>query len=123
MLKWFVDYKVAEAALKNPKRLIKEVEVWSELLPDAAVDENVDVHVIRKYFTADAWLVVVDVMTQKRSNPVYICKCCSQNLSKSSSIICDHCLSWYHITCVGLKKAPKAHYWYCRDCYKSPKII
>ena len=125
MLKWFVDCKIAEAALNNPKRLIEEeeIEVQSELLPDATIDENVEVNAIKKYFTADAWLLVEDVMAQKRKNPVFTCKLCSQNLSTSLSIVCDHCLTWYHITCVGLKQAPKVHYWYCRDCHKSPQII
>ena len=37
MLKWFVDHKVVEAALKKPNELIEEdkVEVHPERLPDA----------------------------------------------------------------------------------------
>lgn len=65
-LQWFVDAEVAEAAFTNPKRLIQEeVEIRKELIPDAAIDENVDVHIVRKHFTTDAWLSVMDVMTEK----------------------------------------------------------
>ena len=42
----------------NCKQLIKEesVEVQPENLPDAILDDHVDIHLIRKYFTNDAWL-------------------------------------------------------------------
>ena len=69
MLKWFVDGKVMAAAIKYPgKYLIEEehVETRPEQLPDAVLDENVDVHLIRKFFTHDAWLLVADVVKQKR---------------------------------------------------------
>ena len=51
MLKWFVDHKVVEAALKKPSELIEEdkVEVRPEKLPDALLDENVDIHLIRRF--------------------------------------------------------------------------
>ncbi len=54
--------------LKDCGKLIEEneVEVRPEKLPDAAIDENVDVHLIRKYFTSDAWLLVEDVLERKR---------------------------------------------------------
>ena len=36
----------------------KEVEVRPEYVPTAALDENVDVYIVRKFFTSDAWLTV-----------------------------------------------------------------
>ena len=80
----------------------ENVEVTARL-SDAVLDENVDVNLIR-YFTQEAWFVVMDVVGQNQSNPVYVCKRCYHDLV---SIVCDHCLSWDHLKCVGLKQPPK----------------
>lgn len=121
MLQWFLDKKVAAAVVENPDKLIEEehVEVRPERLPDGVLDENVDIHLIRRYFSSDAWLLVVDAVKQKQKNPAYICKCCSRDLEAEPSIACDHCLSWSHIKCVGLKCGPKKKHWYCRRCHQS----
>ena len=81
--------------------LIQEesVEFRPEKLPDGVVDENVDVHL---------WLLVNYVIAQKQTNPVFVCNSCSHDLDDSPSILCNHCLLWFHITCVGLKQSPKA---------------
>ena len=112
MLNWFVDGPVLEAATKHPRRLIgeEEVEVRPEVLPDATIDEGVDVHQIRKYFTTDAWTLLQEAVTTKRDNHVFKCNSCFHDLDESPSIVCDHCLFWYHINCVGLKQKPKSKY-------------
>ena len=122
MLTWFVDLGISSAVLRDPKQIIEEedVEVQPKFVSNAVLDENVDIHLIRKYFTDDAWLQVMNVVKQKRDNPVYTCKYCSHDLDESLSIVCDHCLSWFHIQCVGLKQSPKARYWFCRGCHESP---
>ena len=53
----FVDEDVAKRVTAS-KSLIeeKEVEVRPEYVPTAALDENVDVYIVRKFFTSDAWL-------------------------------------------------------------------
>ena len=86
MLAWFVSNEVAKAVLEDSKQLIQEtdVEVMPENLPDAILDENVDVHVIRWYFSNDAWLLVKDVVARKKSNPVYTCNDCSHDLHESN---------------------------------------
>ena len=59
---------------------------------NAVLDENADVSLIRRFFTNDAWLVVMDVVEQKQpANPVYVCKDC-HDLGEAPSIVCDHCL-------------------------------
>ena len=122
MLKWFVDEKTAETSIKNPNQLIEEedVEVRPEKLPDAILDENVDVHLIRKFFSQDAWLLVTEVVKQKQDKPLYVCLYCLHDLGEAPSIVCDHCLSWCHLKCVGLKHEPKMKHWYCRSCHDSP---
>ena len=65
ILKWFLEPEVVKAMLKKPNELVDEdqVEVYTpEKLPDAVLDENVDVHLVRRYFTNDAWLVIKDVI-------------------------------------------------------------
>lgn len=79
-----------------------------EQLPDAVLDENIDVNLIRRFFTNDAWLLVMDVVEQKQANPVFVCKDCYHDLGKALSIVCDHCLTWHHLKCVGLTNAPKS---------------
>ena len=60
---------------------------------NAVLDENVDVNLIRRFFTNDAWLVVMDVVEQKQpANPVFVCKDCYHDLGEAPSIVCDHCL-------------------------------
>ena len=51
MLGWFVDW-VVTAVLKDPKQLIQEtsVNIQPENLPDAVLDENVDIHLICCYY-------------------------------------------------------------------------
>lgn len=119
ILGWFVDEDVPEASYKSlGKKLIEEenVETRPERVLNAVLDENVDIHLIRKYFSNDAWLVVIDVFHQKQRSPVYVCKSCYRDLHKQPSIMCDQCLMWYHIHCTGLKHEP----WYCRDCHDCP---
>ena len=108
-------------ACKN-KVLIEEdqVEVRPELLPDAVLDENVDISLIHKFFTSDAWLLASDVVARRKLNPVYLCKICSHDVHESASVACDHCLCWFHLKCVGLKKEPKQKFWFCRTCYSLP---
>ena len=120
ILGWFVDKEEVTAVMKYPKNLIEEtsVEVLLEKLPDAVLDENVDINLVRHYFSNDAWILVQDVVTRKKRNPVYTCKTCQHDLNEFPAIVCDHCLSWYHMKCVGLKQNPKAKHWFCRDCYK-----
>ena len=62
--------------MKDRKLLIQDeqVEVMPERLPDVTLDENMDVHLERKFFTNDAWLLV---LSRKRANPLYLCNVCS----------------------------------------------
>ncbi len=95
MLQWFVSEDVPETTKKSRKYLFEEdVEVLPDLLPDAAIDENVNIHLIRKFFTKDAWMLIAEVVKQKQKNPVFSCKSCNHDLDEFPYISCDHCLSW-----------------------------
>ena len=113
MLKWLVEDKVLVEALKSPGQYLieeQDVETRPERVPDAALDENVDVHLMRRFFSADAWVVVREVVKQKQENPSFICKIYFHDLHEKPSVLCDHCLSWHHLKCVSLKQEPKARY-------------
>ena len=114
MLKWFVDDTIIESALNGG--LIEEeyVECRPEVVPNAVLD---DVFLIRKYFTNDAWLVVANVLERKRKHPVWICQHCQHDLHSDASVICELCLTWFHLRCVGLFKNPKRKNWFCRSCH------
>ena len=65
ILTWFVDDKGANPVLHNLKQMLMEedhVECCPERLPDALLNDNVDVHIVKQYFTSDAWMVVDDVV-------------------------------------------------------------
>ena len=121
MLSWFVDQCKMKLVLRKEKLIEEnEVECRPERISNAILDQSVDVHLIRHYFTTDAWLIVQDVLQRKRDHHVWICQGCNHDLDEgeSEAIMCDSCLEWFHFGCVGIIKRPKLRYWYCRDCYK-----
>ena len=63
MVLWFVDKKVAELALKQALLIEEHVKCW---ITDAVVDENVDIHLIRKYVAYDTRLLVEQVLMRKQ---------------------------------------------------------
>ena len=112
---------LAISAVKYSCRLIEEeVEVRPEKVPDVTIDDNIDVYLMGKYCINDAWLLVKDVLQRKNDNPVFFCKSCSQDLHEDISTACDHCLSWMHIKCAGLKNQRKTKHWFCRKCHQKP---
>lgn len=73
MLKRFVGLEAAELVLKAPTQLLQEeqIEVRPKNLPRCCVARKVDVHLVLRYFSDDAWMVVEDFLHQKRTNPVH----------------------------------------------------
>ena len=120
LLGWFVGKEEVNLTVMEPGYLIDEegIEVVPKNVVDGVMDENVDISLISKYFTLDAWMLIEDVITQKRRKLHFTCSCCSQALSESCQwvIVCNHCLCWFHLNCVGLKKLPKAKHWFCVKC-------
>lgn len=49
------------------------VECRPEKVSNAVLDEDVDVHLVRPYFSHDAWLIVEDVVKRKRELDVWTC--------------------------------------------------
>lgn len=101
----------------------EEVECTPEKIPNAIVDENVDVFLMQKYFTSDAWLVVEDVVKRNSKTLVWICQVCRQVLHMQPSIICDSCLTWYHFKCVSLVKQPNQRHGFVEDVMLLPSYL
>ena len=49
------------------------------------------------------------------------CSVCKIDVHLYASIVCDGCLEWDHLKCVGLKAPPKSTYWLYRQCYNKGK--
>ena len=122
ILSWFVDATVADRAIKLHNLIEEEdVECKPELVADAVADENVDIHLVRKYFTSDAWMLVAEAVKHKLKKMVWTCHACFHDLRTEQSIGCDSCLLWFHFKCVGLTTLPKSRNWFCRSCFAAAK--
>lgn len=120
---WLVDGVDAKMALDG-QGLIDEdkVECMPDKVPNAIVDDSVDVHLVRRYFTSNAWMIIQDVIRRKKECAVWTCNSCYKDLDEQQSIACESYLEWFHFSCVGLAKKPKAKNWFCRQCFASCKI-
>ena len=61
------DDDLVELALNGELTKEEFVECRHEVVPNAVLDEKVDVFLVWKYFTNDAWLLVTDVLERKKS--------------------------------------------------------
>ena len=76
MLKWFVSVPDTNKAIKDGVLLDEaSIELRHEKIPNACIDENVNLFRIRKYFTDDEWVQVLQTVKMKKANPVYYCQC------------------------------------------------
>ena len=113
------DEKVTDAMRNNILIEEEDVEVRPECVPMKCLDENVSMSTVRRYFTNDAWVLVESVMATMSKKQVWLCSSCSEELGTSESIVCESCLEWNHLRCVGVKKPPKKKEWFCRGCYST----
>lgn len=116
ILGWLVGQTAAKAAIDGKMLEENDVEQRPELIHCGILDENVDFNAVQRFFSEDAWLSVTSVIQHKQKLQKWDCHTCSSDLEGQDSIVCDWCLSWYHLTCVGLKKQPKTKVWQCLNC-------
>ena len=94
MLSWFVDEAEIKAATQQKKLLDEDcLECRPEKLPNACLDENVDIHLIRPFLTQDAWKLLIQTIEVKKSTHVWICGMCQQDIEEADSIGCDFVLN------------------------------
>ena len=69
MLQWFVEKKIALAVLDG-KQMIEqnEVQISPKKITNAVLDKNIDIHLVRKYFSRDAWQTVIGAVRLKIAN-------------------------------------------------------
>ena len=91
MLQWFVEKKIALAALDG-KQIIEQNEISPEKITDAVLDKNIDIHLIQKYFSRDAWQTVIGAVKLKIAICFFTCKCCNHDADESPSVLCELCL-------------------------------
>ena len=73
------------------------MECRPEKVSNAVLDENVDICLVRKYFSQEAWMLVEEVL---REDPIWICSICQDDLHCEPCMICESCLERYHFRCV-----------------------
>ena len=114
VLGWIVDARtVTEAMQRN--YLIGEEDIDRDNIPSQLKDNQVDIHMLRRYFDSEGWNLL-NTISDEIQDEEWKCGECKEPLNTSESIACDSCLEWNHLTCIKLKKIPKCKYWYCSYC-------
>ena len=66
MLEWFVSPEDANEAITGGNLQEEEcVKTRPEKVPNCCIDEIVNLHHVKKYFTGDAWLIVRQILETK----------------------------------------------------------
>ena len=81
-------------------------------IPDTVRDENIDdIHRVEKYFNQTGWYAAQENFheKEKRGGRALL-------VTIKSSVICERCLRWYHLSCSNLKRPPKSRHWFCKVC-------
>jgi hypothetical protein len=72
--------------------------------------------------TIDGWKCLKKKKISKtKETAEWNCSVCKIDVHLYASIVCDECLEWNQLKCVGLKAPPKSTYWLCRQCYNKGK--
>ena len=110
---------MAKAALAGCIIQEDEVETRPDQISTSCIDESICLDVCRKYFSLDAWLVVEEVVKVIKEDPTWFCGRCTLQIEDKTqpSIMCNSCLTWFHFTCLCLKRSPKSKLWFCRTCF------
>ena len=108
MLGWFVSCDIATKAsrLGCDGKVINVAELERESDRVHVKYTDVNLSVIRVYFSCDDWQAVHDLVNIVRCNSVWLCFACKWALDTSAIIGCDACLEWSHMKFVQVKKKP-----------------
>ena len=101
---------MAKAALAGCIIQEDEVETRLDQISTSCIDESICLDVCRKYFPLDAWLVVEEVVKVIKEDPTWHCERCTLQIEDKTQppIMCNSCLTWFHFTCLCLKRSPKS---------------
>ena len=113
ILSWFVDKRVIDKCMTEHHKIQEdEVEVNPDNIPLACKEVQVDV--VKQYFSEDAWAALIQCVTIRQSHE-WTCNVCSEEL-ETRAVCCDRCLLWHHFHCASISAKPKTKYWYCQSC-------
>ncbi|KAH6939389.1 hypothetical protein HPB50_017749 [Hyalomma asiaticum] len=109
----------AAARVLNEEGVLDEsdIEVRPEELPSALLDHRVPLTKLKKYFTAEAWLLLSSSIAVKKKGDIWCCaQCKKKDDGEIKMILCDRCLEWFHWPCVSVKKEDLKRHWFCLNC-------
>ena len=123
MLHWMLPDHLIKEVLQN--EILECEELSGNLLEFSPnlLDENVNWASVQKFFMKAAWIQVTDKMAELERDPKWKCGACHKDLLVSPSVVCESCLEWYHLKCVGLTVAPKKSLWFCRLCHGTDDAV
>ncbi|XP_063969505.1 uncharacterized protein LOC135157532 isoform X1 [Lytechinus pictus] len=115
-LELFVNDRIVRSVKRGTKIKECEVEVLPENVPDSVIDIASDqLHNLQRYFDDDAWLIILDVISRKRTE--WKCSLCTTTKTSLNMIECELCKRWFHWKCCNIKKNPR-QMWCCNFCTK-----
>ena len=120
ILSWLVPNDAVQLALQGILIEKDVLELRPSYLPACLLDENVELQLVQRYFTSEAWVAVSNAIGAMSGVVTYYCKICDMDTKDDECIVCDACLCWMHMSCTGLSKAPKKRKWFCKTCAGQP---
>ena len=88
---------------------------YNHNLASSLLEHQLDLNLIKPFFTAEAWVAVQSVIEERKKLPRLCCQC-GRDISEKQSIGCDSCMEWVHLECTSLKKVLRTKFWYCTSC-------
>lgn len=115
---WILSNKSQLTAILNGDYLVNEedLEMRPEIINHGILDEEVNLEILKPYMTETGHQTLKKTIETKLKIENWLCKVCEVSSETSLSIVCESCLMWYHINCVGLKSVPKKKSWFCFNC-------
>ena len=98
----------------SEQHCIQENEVETNPEEISMACKDVDIDLVRQFFTDDAWKVLTQSV-EIRKEQEWTCYTCKEAL-ETRTIGCDSCLLWYHFHCASISTKPRTKYWYCQGC-------
>lgn len=115
ILVWLFSPAFVNTVLRGHSIDANDILLHATSLSTSVLDDNVDLAMIRRFFTTEGWSAVKGVVENFKRHVSYICCVCSHDIGVAISICCDRCLLWCHLSCTSLNKPPKKH-WFCQTC-------
>jgi hypothetical protein len=94
ILSWLVSNDTVQLVLQG---ILIEMDVLALHLSPCLLDENVEIQLVQRYFTSEAWVAVSNAVGAMSAVVMYYCKICDLDTTDDECIVCDACLCWMHV--------------------------